>query len=165
MDSFLSTLPQLGNLSVVTGCVIGVLAVIALFSLFMMGRRAIRYHRAQRFDDLSFKMHKQWREIVRGDIPPEEWRGDALKCEIVQSIVIQEIGAAVDKDRAGLQEFLRASGLIEDCIHRVHEQRGWARRRAMLALGATRTLGAIAPLSEGLEDWQLGTRRAAMQNL
>ena len=165
MDSFLSTLPQLGNLSVVTGCVIAVLAGIALLSLFMMGRRAIRYHRAQRFDDLSFKMHKQWREIVRGDIPPEEWRGDALKCEIVQSIVIQEIGAAVDKDRAGLQEFLRASGLIEDCIHRVHEQRGWARRRAMLALGATRTLEAIAPLSEALEDWQLGTRMAAVQSL
>jgi HEAT repeat protein len=83
----------------------------------------------------------------------------------VQSIVIQEIGAATDKDRAGLQEFLRASGLLDRCIERVHRGRGWSRRRAMLALGAMRVPEAIAPLSEALDDWQLDTRMAAVQAL
>jgi HEAT repeat protein len=88
-----------------------------------------------------------------------------MKCEIVQSIVIQEICAAVDKDRAGLQEFLRSSGLIEQCIQRVYDGRGWGRRRAMLALGAMRVPEAVMPLSELLDDWQFDTRMAAVQSL
>jgi HEAT repeat protein len=71
----------------------------------------------------------------------------------------------VDKDRAGLQEFLRSTGLIDLCIRKVHEEHGWARRRAMLALGAMRVPEAIAPLSEALEDWHLDTRMAAVQSL
>ncbi len=88
-----------------------------------------------------------------------------MKCEIMQSIVIQEIGAAVDKDRAGLQEFLRSSGLIDRCIQKVYDGRGWGRRRAMLALGAMRVPEAVTPLSELLDDWQLDTRMAAVQSL
>jgi len=83
----------------------------------------------------------------------------------VQSIVIQEIGAATDKDRPGLQKFLRTSGLLDSCIERVHRGRGWKRRRAMLALGAMRMPEAIAPLSEALGDWQLDTRMIAVQAL
>src|SRR5258708_14529494 len=88
-----------------------------------------------------------------------------MQCEIVQSILIQEIGAATDKDRAGLQEFLRATGLIDVCIEKVNRRHGWARRRAMLALGAMRVPEAIAPLAEALDDWQLETRMAAVQGL
>jgi len=79
--------------------------------------------------------------------------------------VIQEIGAATDKDRAWLQDFLRASGLVDRCIERVQGGRGWTRRRAMLALGAMRVREAINPLSEALDDWQLDTRMAAVQGL
>src|ERR1035438_1270210 len=108
---------------------------------------------------------KSSHEIVRGEIPPEEWRDSPLKCEIVQSIVIQEIGAAVDKDRAGLQEFLRSNGLIDLCVQKVYEGRGWGRRRAMLALGAMRVPEAVPPLSGLLDDWQFETRMAAVQSL
>jgi HEAT repeat protein len=132
---------------------------------FLMGRRAIRHFQIRRFDALSFKIHKHWREIVRGDVPPEEWRRDSIQCEIVQSIVIQEISAATDKDRAGLQEFLRANGLVDRCVQNVRGGHGWARRRAMLALGAMRVPEAIDPLSESLDDWQLDTRMAAVQGL
>jgi hypothetical protein len=138
---------------------------IALLCIFLIARRAWQHFRIRRFDALSFKIHGHWREIVRGEIPAEEWRNNALQCQIVQSIVIQEIGAATDKDRAGLQEFLRASGLLDRCIERVHRGRGWSRRRAMLALGAMRVPEAIAPLSEALDDWQLDTRMAAVQAL
>jgi HEAT repeat protein len=153
------------NTVLLTSIVFAALGGVVLLLLFMMGRRAIRHLRVRRFDALSFKMHKQWREIVRGDIPAEQWRKDSMQCEIVQSIVIQEIGAATDKDRAGLQEFLRSSGLVDRCAEKVHSDHGWSRRRAMLALGAMRVPEAILPLSEALDDWQLDTRMAAVQGL
>jgi len=138
---------------------------VGMLLVFLMGRRVIHSFRIRRYDELAFKIHNQWREIVRGDVPIETWRKDPMQCEIVQSIVIQEIGAATDKDRAGLQEFLRASGLIDLCIEKVKEGHGWSRRRAILALGAMRVPEAIAPLSEVLDDWQLETRMAAVQGL
>ena len=133
--------------------------------VFIVARRSYRQLRIRRCDALTFKIHKQWREIVRGDVPAETWRKDPMQCEIVQSIVIQEISAATDKDRVGLQEFLRASGLIDVCIEKVREGRGCARRRAVLGLGAMRVPEAIAPLSEALDDWQLDMRMAAVQGL
>ena len=102
---------------------------------------------------------------MRGEVAAQDWRKNSLQCEIVQSIVIQEIGAATDKDRAGLQEFLRKNGLLDRCIERVRRGRGWSRRRAMLALGAMRMPEAILPLSEAMDDWQLDTRMAAVQAL
>ncbi len=165
MGSLLLISPQLDQLSLLTGGIVFALGGIALLSLFLVAQRGIRYLRAHRYDALAFKLHKQWREIVRGDIPAEEWIHDSAKCDIVQSIVIQEIGAAVDKDRAGLQEFLRSSGLVERCIQKVYDGRGWGRRRAMLALGAMRVPEAISPLAELLDDWQLDTRMTAVESL
>jgi hypothetical protein len=145
MDSILMILAQLGHEFFLIGGVLVALIGTALLALFLTARRALRHYRAQRFDALASTLHKQWREIVRGDVPVNEWRGDAVKCEIIQSIVIQEIGSAVGEDRAGLQEFLRTSGLIERCIQQIHDGRGWERRRrTMLALGAMRVPEAIA---------------------
>jgi len=133
--------------------------------VYLAGRRALQQFRIRRYDELAFKLHNQWREIVRGSVPAETWRKDSMQCEIVQSIVVQEIGAATDKDRIGLQEFLRATGLIDLCIEKVKGGHGWARRRAMLALGAMRVPEAISPLSDALDDWQLDTRMAAVHGL
>jgi HEAT repeat protein len=165
MESLLNLHPQPGNLLVATTSILAALGGIALLLLLMMVRRAFRNYHHKKYDSLSFKMHQQWRDIVRGDIPPQKWRGNMLKCEIVLSIVNQEISAGVDKDRAGLQDFLRSSGLVDFGIRKVHERSGWARRRAMLALGSMRVPEAIAPLSEALDDWQLDTRMAAVQSL
>jgi HEAT repeat protein len=165
MNSILSILPHLDTAFLLTGTILAALGGIVILMVFLMVRRAIRHFRIQRFDALSFKIHKQWREIVRGDIPAEVWRRDSMQCEIVQSIVIQEISAATDKDRAWLQEFLRANGLVDRCVQNAQVGHGWARRRAMLALGAMRVPEAINPLSEALDDWQLDTRMAAVQGL
>src|SRR5258708_5273440 len=165
MDSALIVVPRLDDTSILMGGVFAALGGISLFSRFLLARRGFRLFRARQFDVLAFAMHKQWREIVRGDVPSAEWRNNALKCEIVQSIVVQEIGAAVDKDRAGLQEFLRDNGLIERCIQKIYDGHGSGRRRAMLALGAMRVPEAIAPLSGLLDDWQLDTRMVAVQSL
>ena len=165
MDSFLGTIPQFDKAFLLTGTIFAAVGAVLLLMMFLVGRRAFKYFRARRFDALAIKLHKQWREIVRGDIPAESWRRDSMQCEIVQSIVIQEISAATDKDRAGLQEFLRHTGLVDRCISRVQGGYGWARRRAILALGAMRVPEAIAPLSEALDDWQLHTRMAAVESL
>lgn len=165
MGSLLIVTPRLNQLSLLTSGIIFALGGVALLSLFLVAQRGIRHLRAQRHDALAFKLHKQWHEIVRGDVPAEEWIHDSAKCDIMQSIVIQEMDAAVDKDRAGLQEFLRSSGLVERCIQKVYDGRGWVRRRAMLALGAMRVPEAISPLAELLDDWQLDTRMTAVQAL
>ena len=137
----------------------------AFLFLFLVARRAWQHFCARRFDSLSLKIHEEWREIVRGEIPAGAWRNDPVQCEILQSIVIQEIGAAANKDRAVLQEFLRASGLIARCIEIMRSGHGWTKRRAMLALGAMRVPEAIAPLAETLGDWCFDTRMTAVQAL
>jgi HEAT repeat protein len=165
MYCVLIVLPQLDRMFLLTSGVLAALGGVVLLSLFLVAQRGIRHLRSHRYDALAFKLHKHWREIVRGDIPADAWRGSALKREIIQAIVIQEIGAAVDKDRAGLQAFLRSSGLIELCIQKVYAQRGADRRRAMLDLGAMRVPEAVGPLAELLDDWQFDTRLAAVQSL
>ena len=134
MDTALRTFSQmLSTALLVTVILAGVAIGIASLVVFLMARRAWQYFRTRRFDAVSIKIHGQWREIVRGAIPAGTWRNNSLRCEILQSIVIQEIGATTNKDRAGLQAFLRTSGLLDRCIERVHRGKGWSRRRAMLA--------------------------------
>jgi len=120
MDFFLRTIPQFDKTLLLTGTIFTAAGAVIILMMFLAGRRARNYFRARRFDALAIKLHKQWREIVRGDIPAESWRRDSMQCEIVQSIVIQEISAATDKDRAGLQDFLRKTGLVDRCISKVH---------------------------------------------
>jgi HEAT repeat protein len=165
MNSLQFAFPQVEHVSLFTSAIVIASAGAVLACLFLLAQRGIRYLRAYRLDALAFKMHKQGREIIRGDVPAEQWINDPAKCEIVQSIVIQELDAAVDKDRAGLVEFLRSNGLVDRCIQKVYDGRGWGRRRAMLALGAMRVPEAITPLAELLDDWQLDTRMTAVQSL
>src|ERR1700683_2757183 len=158
MGPALRSLSEMLNTAILLAVILSAIAIgIALLCIYLIARSAWQHFRLRRFDKLSIEIHGRWREIVRGEIPAEAWRTNALQCQIVQSIVIQEIGAASDKDRAGLQEFLRASGLLDRCIERVRRGRGWNRRRAMLALGAMRVPEAVAPLSESLKDAQLDT--------
>jgi hypothetical protein len=166
MDSLLMNFTRQLNSVFLLALILAVVAAAAvLLVIFLLARRAWQHFRTRRFDALSLNIHARWREMVRGEIPSEDWRSDSLQCDILQSIVIQEIGAATDKDRAGLQDFLRKSGLLDRCVERVYNGHGWARRRAMLALGAMQVPEAIAPLAELLDDWQLDTRMAAVQSL
>jgi HEAT repeat protein len=137
----------------------------ALLLAVMLVRHGARRLRSRRYEALAFKIRGQWREIVKGNLPPDSWRKDPVGREIVQSIVIREISAAADKDRPGLQEFLRTSGLLDQCIEKAQTAGGWRRREALLALGAMRVPEAIDPLSDALDDWQLDTRMAAVRAL
>jgi hypothetical protein len=165
MDFVLKMIPHFNAAMLRTEVILAALGAVAMLFVFLVGRRAIRQMRIHRYDELALKMHAQWRDIVRGAIPMESWRKNSMQCDIIQSIVVQEISAATDKDREGLQEFLRSTGLIRLCIEKATGGFGWARRRAMLALGAMRVPEAIAPLSEALDDWQLDTRMIAVRAL
>src|SRR6202165_1913402 len=137
MGSALRSFSQMLNAAIMLAVILAAVSIgIALLCIFLSARRAWQHFRIRRFDALSFKVHGHWREIVRGEIPAEEWRSNSLQCQIVQSIVIQEICAATDKDRAGLQDVMRASGLLDRCIERVRRGRGGGRRRAVLGVGA-----------------------------
>jgi hypothetical protein len=161
MNPSLELLPHLDTAFLVAELILACLAGIATLLFYVVVRRTVRGIRTRRYDALAFKVHGKWREIVRGEAPPDTWRKDAIEREIVQSIVLQEIGAATDKDRPRLQEFLRANGLVDAAIERVRSGHGSRRRQALLTLGAMRVPEAIAPLSDELDDWQLDTRLAA----
>lgn len=165
MNSNLDLLPHLDTAFLVAELILACLAGIVTLLVFVMVRRTVRGIRTRRYDAISFKVHGQWREIVRGEVPPDTWRKDPIEREIVQSIVLQEIGAATDKDRPRLQEFLRANGLVDSAVERAYTGHGSRRRQALLTLGAMRMPEAIAPLSDALDDWQLDTRLAAVHAL
>src|SRR5580693_7081836 len=101
MDSpFRNVFHLLNNALLMTVIVAAVTAGAALIFLFLMAGRAWQHFRTRRLEALSLKIHAQWRAIVRGDVAAAEWRNSLARCEIVESIVVQEIGAATDKDRA-----------------------------------------------------------------
>ena len=58
---------------------VGMLGV-GMLLVFLMGRRVIHSFRIRRYDELAFKIHNQWREIVRGGVPIETWRKDPMQC-------------------------------------------------------------------------------------
>src|ERR1700674_5595067 len=165
MNPSLDLLPHLDTAFFVAELILACLAGIATLMVYLLVRRTLRGIRTRRYDALAFKVHEQWREIVRGEVPPDTWRKDPIEREIVQSIVLQEIGAATDKDRPRLQEFLRSNGLVDAAIERARSGHGARRRQALLTLGAMRVPEAIAPLSEELDDWQLDKRVAAVHAL
>ncbi|HWF13489.1 MAG TPA: HEAT repeat domain-containing protein [Candidatus Acidoferrales bacterium] len=165
MDSVLAVLLHLKSMFRLSNLLLIFPVGTAFLIVLLMARRAWRVYREQRYDAVSFKIHGQWRNIVRGEIPPHEWRNNSLKIEILQSIVIGEINGVTDKDRAGLQKFLRESGLLSRCIERVLNESGWAKRHAMLDLGSMRVPEGIDSLVETLDDWQLDTRITAVRAL
>jgi HEAT repeat protein len=165
MNSILSAALELASIFRMFNVLVTFSIGAGFLAVILLARRAWRRFTEQRYDAVSFKMHGQWRSIVRGEIPPAEWQNNSLKSEILESIVIREIGAVTDKDRAGLQTFLRESGLLSRCIERVLNERGWEKRRAMLDLGSMRLAEGIEPLVEMLDDWQLDTRITAVKAL
>ncbi|HET6143820.1 MAG TPA: HEAT repeat domain-containing protein [Candidatus Acidoferrales bacterium] len=165
MNSVLSVLLKLESILRLSTILLTLPMGAGLLAVILSVRRAWRYFAERRYDAVSFKMHGQWRSIVRGEIPASDWQNNSLKSEILESIVILEIGAVTDKDRVGLQNFLKESGLLSHCIDRVLNERGWEKRRAMQDLGSMRLTEGIAPLVEMLDDWQLDVRIAAVKAL
>src|SRR5260370_38031082 len=124
MDSAINLFPNFNASFFWTEAILAALGGVAMLVVYLAGRRALQQFRIRRYDELAFKLHNQWREIVRGSVPAETSRKDPMQCEIVQSTVVQEIGEANDKDRIGLHAMLRATGMNYLCIVRGRGRHG-----------------------------------------
>ena len=85
MNSALNSIAHLNAALLWMEAILAALGGIAMLLVFFVARRSYRQLRIRRYDALAFKLHKQWREIVRGDVSAETWRKDPMQCEIVQS--------------------------------------------------------------------------------
>ena len=110
-------------------------------------------------------LRAQWDDIVSGRIPPRDWRVKPLDCEIVESILLDNIEMGTPETLPSLLDCLRKSGLLDMRVCETRAARGWRRRTALIALGRTRAFEAITPLAEALDSSSRETRIAAVRGL
>src|SRR6202035_1804114 len=94
-----------------------------------------------------------------------DWRFDPLDCDIVESILLDNIEMSTPANLPPLLDCLRVSGLLDMRIYEARNSRGWKQRTALLALGRTRAVEAIPALAEGLDSRLSETRIAAVRGL
>jgi len=136
---------------------------IAALLLFIVIRRATRRSYFRRHNLLAFNIRKQWPAILSGVTESRAWREDPMQRAVVQDVALRELDAASPQERLRIQEFLRASGMLDACIEQARKGHGWQRRNALVTLGATLMREAIPALAEALADGQLETRLAAVR--
>jgi HEAT repeat protein len=110
-------------------------------------------------------LRAQWDDIVSGKISPLDWRFNSLDCEIVESILLDNIEMGTPETLPGLLDCLRKSGLLDMRVRETRGARGWRRRTALIALGRTRAFEAIPALAEALDSRSRETRIAAVRGL
>ncbi len=140
---------------------LGILLLIA----FIVTRRWYRGRYFRRLNERTFAVRSKWADILTGRIPAKEWRLKPLDCEIVESILLDNIEVASSDQLPALLDCLRSSGLLDMRIHQARSARGWERRTALVSLGRTRALEAIPALSEALDADTEETRTAAVRGL
>ena len=110
-------------------------------------------------------MRAQWDDIVSGKVPPRDWRFNPLDCDIVESILLDNIEMGTPETLPSLLDCLRKSGLLDMRVCETRGARGWRRRTALIALGRTRAFEAIPALAEALDSRSRETRIAAVRGL
>ena len=143
------------------------LSLLGIFHLiaFIAARR---WHRARYFRRLSERtlaLRSQWSGIIDGTVCPRTWRLNRLDCELVESMLLDSIEAANAEQLPGLLACLRSSGLLDLRIHQARSGVGWIQRSALVALGRTRAVEAVAALEEALDSPATETRVAAARGL
>ena len=143
------------------------LSLLGIFHLiaFIAARR---WHRARYFRRLSERtlaLRSQWNGIIDGTVCPRKWRLNRLDCELVEAMLLDSIEAANTEQLPGLLACLRSSGLLDLRIHQARSAVGWRQRSALVALGRTRAVEAVAALAEALDSPATETRIAAARGL
>jgi HEAT repeat protein len=165
MGSVFSAAEQFSPAGLVLRAILASFLGIVLLVGFIVLRRGYRARYFRRRNQRTVALRSQWKEIVSGQIPPETWRFDSLDCEIVESILLDEIEMAERDALPSLLECLRTSGLLDMRIYEARTARGWKQRTALLALGRTRAKEAIPALSAALDSPVAETRIAAVRAL
>jgi hypothetical protein len=127
-------------------------AGVVILVVFILTRRALRRRYFARRDRRSQYIRHNWRKILEGKIQVEQWFFNPLDHSIVEGIVLDQMDVADFRELGRLQEFVRASGLLDKRIHEVRHNRAWRRRQALSALGRMRVSESVAALTEALQD-------------
>jgi HEAT repeat protein len=143
------------------------LSLLGIFLLiaFIAIRRWYRGRYFRRLNERTFFLRSQWDGILTGTVPLRSWRLKRFDCEIVESILLDNIEVAVPDQLRPLLSCLRSSGLLDLRIHQARTSTGWKRRTALVALGRTRAPEAIPALAEALDAPDEETRIAAVRGL
>lgn len=143
------------------------LSLLGIFLLiaFIVIRRWYRGRYFRRLNERTFAIRTTWDEIVSGRVAASTWRLKPLDCEIVESILLENIELAAPEELPALVQCLRCSGLLDMRAHQARRLRGWEQRNALIALGRTRAPEAIPVLAEALDAESKETRVAAVRAL
>ncbi len=165
MESVFSGIEKLGPAGLVLRAILGSLLGIFLLVGFIVLRRWYRARYFRRRNERTAALRAQWDDIVSGKIPPQDWRFDPLDCDIVESILLDNIEMSAPDDLPPLLNCLRVSGLLDMLIYEARSAYSWKQRAALLALGRTRAREAIPALAAGLDSRSAETRIAAIRAL
>jgi HEAT repeat protein len=165
MESVFSAIEKLGPAGLVLRAILGSLLGIFLLVGFIVLRRWYRARYFRRRSERTVALRARWDEIVSGKIPPTDWRFDPLDCDIVESILLDNIEMSAPDGLPPLLNCLRVSGLLDMLIYEARTAHSWKQRTALLALGRTRAREAIPALVAGLDSRSAETRIAAIRAL
>jgi len=160
-----SAIEKLGPAGLVLQAILVSLLGILLLVGFIILRRWYRGRYFRRRTERTMALRAQWDDIVSGKIPPVDWRFNALDCDIVESILLDNIEMGTPETLPSLLDCLRKSGLLDMRVCETRVARGWQRRTALIALGRTRASEAIPALAEALDSHSRETRIAAVRGL
>src|SRR5580704_12471928 len=113
MGSISSSIEKLGPAGLVIQAILVSLLGILLLVGFIILRRWYRGRYFRRRNDRTVALRAQWDDIVSGKIPPLDWRFNPLDCEIVESILLDNIEMATPETLPSLLDCLRKSGLLD----------------------------------------------------
>jgi len=165
MDFVSRLLPKLGFARLIAEAILLSLLAIFLLVVFIAVRRWYRGRYFRRLNGRTFALRAQWDGILSGSVPARSWRLKRLDCEIVESILLDNIEMANPQQLPVLLACLRTSGLLDLRIFQARAASGWKRNTALVALGRTRTPEAVPALAEALDAVEEETRIAAVRGL
>jgi HEAT repeat protein len=157
--------PELGVARLIFEAILVSLIGIFLLIGFIVIRRWYRGRYFQKLNERTFVLRSQWEGILNGTVPAQNWRLNRFDCDIVESILLDNIEMATPEQLPALLQCLRSSGLLDLRIREARTTVGWKRRTALVALGRTRALEAIPALAEALDAAAQETRIAAVRGL
>src|SRR6202451_4175251 len=165
MESVSKGIEKAGAAGLVLEAILVSLLGIFLLVGFNVLRRWYRARYFQKRNRRTVALRSQWNDILSGKIPAEDWRFNALDCDIVESILLDTIEMSPAEELPPLLDCLRVSGLLDMRIYEARTSRGLKQRTALLALGRSRAMEAVPALASGLDSRLRETRIAAVRGL
>jgi HEAT repeat protein len=165
MEFVSSSIPQVGPAGLLLRAILGSLLGICFLVGFIVLRRWYRARYFRRRNERTVALRSWWDNIISGKISALDWRFDPLDCDIVESILLDNIEMSTPEKLPPLLDCFRISGLLDMRIYEARNSHGWKQRSALLALGRTRAAEAVPALAEGLDSRLRETRIAAVRGL